>query len=66
MSLALQHGGLYHVNGLFITHVSEDIDVGAEFFLSKKTTRWQGSNSDLRSEVRGIKRSATMYHQKYM
>lgn len=36
------------------------------FFLSKKTTRWQGSNSDLRSDVRGIKSLATTYPQEYM
>ena len=66
MSLALQHGVLYHVNGLFIIHVSEERHGGAEFFLSKKTTCWQGSNSDLRSEVIGIKSLATTYHEKYM
>ena len=32
MSLALQHGVLYHVNGLFIIHVSEERHGGAEFF----------------------------------
>ena len=54
----------------FIIHVSEEGHGGAEFFcfvlFSKKTTRWQGSNSDLRSEVRGIKSLATTYHQEYM
>lgn len=65
MSLALQHGGLYHVNGLFITHVSEDIDVGAEFFCLRKQRvgKVRTRTYDLKS---GIKRSATMYHQKYM
>lgn len=54
----------------FIIHVSEEGHGGAEFFcfvlFSTKTTRWQGSNSDLRSEVRGIKSLATTYHQEYM
>ena len=54
----------------FIIHVSEEGHGEAEFFcfvlFSKKTTHWQGSNSDLRSEVRGIKSLATTYHQEYM
>lgn len=50
---------------LLYTWVKRDM-AKQSFFLSKKTTRWQGSNSDLRSEVRGIKSLATTYPQEYM
>lgn len=50
---------------LLYTWVKRDM-AEQSFFLSKKTTRSQGSNSDLRSEVRGIKSLATTYPQEYM